>query len=655
MDWNEGLKKGTPAYDFASSTEKTIRSVAGPGTGKSFAIQRRIVRLMSEGVNPKKILAISFTRTAARDLKNDISSLDVVGSENIKAVTLHSHALGILMREDVIEKTNRTPRMILEHEIKPGLRDLGSQKYGDIKNRKFLCDSYLAAWATLQVDEPGFAQEQQQKDFENDLVNWMTAHSGMLVGEVIPEVVKYLKYNPASSAIGDYDVILVDEYQDLNKAEQQEFVRLIKGEDTEIVIVGDDDQSIYGFKYAHPEGIRSIDELHGDFVDIDFDECRRCPTLVTKIASDLIKNNPNRTLDSLSPFKENPEGDVKIIQWRNYEEEVPGIIKLVRNELEGNKISPNDILILTPRRIIGYKLRDQMLAAGIQVKSYFRESAIKKLSVQRAYSLFNLIAYPDDKIALRFLLGAGVEDFRASQYERLVKIATEKNITVRELLDSIIKGKNEVKNISTIFAEYIKILREMLLIRKVLKDNPSELFSKIYIKNEESETDFYEINEIYQKIISEVDSPDFLNEKDELEWIKNVFSRIRGQITNPEIPEVLDHVRIMSLHSSKGLSSKFVIVCSMIDELIPFLTKKMSDEEKEKHIQEQRRLFYVAITRCKGDSSYHGRLVISSFLNMPSTQALQMSIPAKNNINRTLTATRYLQELGENAPFPERG
>lgn len=354
MNWDDNLEEGTPAYNLASSTAKTIRSVAGPGAGKSFAIQRRITRLMSEGCAPERILAITFTRTAAKDLKRDISNLKVENSENVVARTLHSHALGILMRADIIEQTGRTPRMILEHEIKPALRDLGKEKYGSINDRENLKDEYLAAWATLQVDEPGFTKNEKQNGFELELTEWMKFHSGMLIGEVIPEAIRYLKFNPACNAIGAYDVILVDEYQDLNKAEQ-EFIKLIRGE-AHIVIVGDDDQSIYGFKYAYPEGIRTISDLHGEFTDIPFDQCRRCPTEVTILASQLISNNPNRTLGNLIPYENNPAGQINIVQWNTYDEEIPGIVNIIEKELALGKIEPKDILILAPRRRIGYLL-----------------------------------------------------------------------------------------------------------------------------------------------------------------------------------------------------------------------------------------------------------------------------------------------------------
>jgi len=83
MSWKDGLELGTPAYDLASSNSEILRTVAGPGTGKSFALRRRIARLLEEGADPERILAITFTRTAAADLRREIASLDVPGAEQV--------------------------------------------------------------------------------------------------------------------------------------------------------------------------------------------------------------------------------------------------------------------------------------------------------------------------------------------------------------------------------------------------------------------------------------------------------------------------------------------------------------------------------------------------------------------------------------------
>ena len=648
MKWNDDLEVGTPVYEFAKSKEKTICSVAGPGTGKSFAIKRRIARLMEDGIKPEKILAITFTRTAAKDLKTDISSLDIKGTESVVARTLHSHALNILMRNEVIEKTGRTPRMILDHEINSALHDLDNEEFGGLKDKKKLLGEYLAAWATMQIDNPGYAKDKIQKEFESRLIKWMKYHKGMLVGEVIPLAIEYLKNNPASDAIDYYDVILVDEYQDLNKSEQQ-FVKLIRG-DAEIVIVGDDDQSIYGFKYAHPAGIQEIDTLHGKYKSIPFDQCRRCPILVTKIASNLISNNENRTLGELIPYNKNPHGDVKIIQWKHHDNEIPGIVKIIIKELDNGEIEPGDILILSPRRLIGYQLRDHLLAENIPVKSYFRESTIKKVEVQKAFSLLNFLSDPEDCVALRYLLGVGSSSFRAKSYLKLVKEALSRKKTVHQILDLILRNRIDLKGIASIVKQYTAIVEDIIEIREILKESPETFFETKFITNDELEVEFYELNQIYQEVISEIGVEEAKSDETQQEWIKKIFKKMQELVTNPEIPDDIDHIRIMSLHSSKGLSNKMVIICSMIDELIPYLSKEMTEEENESHIQEQRRLFYVATTRCKGDSTFPGKLIVSSFTKIYGAKALQMGIGANPNKDLRVNATRYISEYGKEAP-----
>lgn len=275
--------------------------------------------------------------------------------------------------------------------------------------------------------------------------------------------------------------------------------------------------------------------------------------------------------------------------------------------------------------------------------------------MQRAYSLLNFIAFPNDSIALRFLVGAGSDDFRTNQYRRLCELSREKNVTVREVLDLLITEELKEKGLTTIVKEYRKILADMILIKQCLKDTPEELFSKIFILNDELEIEFYELNQIYQDILSELGADNAKNVETQTDWIKKVFTKLQEIVTNPEIPDNIDHIRIMSLHSSKGLSSKFVIICSMIDELMPFLPSDLSPEETEARIQEQRRLFYVAITRCKGDQSYEGRLLISSFTNIPGIKALNFNIPAKPNLNRQVKSTRFIKDLGQNAPRPVLG
>ena len=89
MPWSDGLDPASPAYRIASSPNQQIRVVAGPGTGKSFAMKRRIARLLENGVNPRAILPVTFTRVAAEDLHRELVGMDTPGCEELEGVTLH--------------------------------------------------------------------------------------------------------------------------------------------------------------------------------------------------------------------------------------------------------------------------------------------------------------------------------------------------------------------------------------------------------------------------------------------------------------------------------------------------------------------------------------------------------------------------------------
>jgi len=652
MAWNDGIEEGSPAYNLAASEANTIRAVAGPGSGKSFAIKKRILRLLESDVSPDQILAITFTRTAAQDLRTEISSLGIEGADEVHARTLHSHALRILMREGVLEQTGRNPRMIIDHEQKPILRDLDIEEFGSVRDKEKLLSGYLAAWARLQQDDPGFEQTPVEENFKNELLNWFNDHSGILVGEVIPIVINFLRNNPAVPFIGEYEYILVDEFQDLNKSEQ-EFIRLIRG-DSNLVIVGDDDQSIYGFKYAHPQGIQQIDQLFGEFDDVPFDVCRRCPTLVTRMASELISKNPNRTLGVLNHFEENPDGQVDIVQWADYEAELIGISDFISAELEKGEIQPADVLILTPRRKIGYRLRDLLTIREIPVKSYFRESVIDSKEVQRAFSLMNLLANPDDRISLRFLLGYNTDDFRKNQYKIIKELASEKDISIRELLNSVLRGERPETNIRAITSSYRSIMKDLPLLRESLLEDPENGFQNFFI-TEELEDNFFELDQAYRNVVEAIGTEELEDPENFEGWFKEVMNSLLESIALPDSPENIDHARIMSLHSSKGLSAKLVILTSMIDPLIPFIPRNMPADELDRVVQEARRLFYVAITRCKASEDYDGRLVISSFLSIPGTEALQMGIGANPRGTLRSRTTRFVTDFGNVSPAPKRG
>lgn len=232
---------------------------------------------------------------AATDLKNELAALGIEGCDEVDAVTLHSLCFRMLDRTAVLEATGRHPRPLLAFEERFMIEDLNGDGFGGIRDRQRRLQAFNAAWARLQSEEPGWPADAIDGAFHEALLAWLRFHRAILVGELVPVALSYLRNNPEATLLTAYDHVFTDEYQDLNKAEQV-LIDLL-GENGTHTIVGDEDQSIYSFKHAHPEGIR-------EFVceeEIGLDVCRRCPVQVIDMANSLIGHNPDRADRQLHP------------------------------------------------------------------------------------------------------------------------------------------------------------------------------------------------------------------------------------------------------------------------------------------------------------------------------------------------------------------
>jgi superfamily I DNA/RNA helicase len=261
MAWDDGLV-GT-AREIAATDRTPLRVMAGPGTGKSFAMKRRVARLLKGGQDPRRILAVTFTRNAAASLVDDLHDLGVPGSENVRAGTLHAFCFALLSKQDVFEYLGRVARPIVTFAKSGVLQFEGGAMLDDLViagafGPKRACTkrirAFEAAWARLQSDAPGWPQNPKDREFHTALINWLRFHRALLIGELVPEALRYLRNNPGCDARSAFDHVIVDEYQDLNRAEQ-DLIQLLS-DNRAIAIVGDVDQSIYRFRHANPDGIQ---------------------------------------------------------------------------------------------------------------------------------------------------------------------------------------------------------------------------------------------------------------------------------------------------------------------------------------------------------------------------------------------------------------
>lgn len=638
MPWDFGLDPNSVAYKIAAATTERVRVIAGPGTGKSFAMKRRVARLLESEVAPKKILAVTFTRVAAEDLHRELQKLDAPGCEELEGVTLHSLALRILSRQHALETLGRVPRPLNKFELRTMVCDLCG-RHGGKKRTKELIAAYEGAWAQSQGDEPGFPKTDEEKAFQKDMVDWHLFHRSMLIGEVIPYLVRYLKENPLAEEHSEFTHLLVDEYQDLNKAEQTALEYL--GTNAVVCIVGDDDQSIYGFKNAHPEGIRTWGEINAGCDDLSMVDCRRCPTTVVEMANSLIAYNTNRVERLLKPIPENGPGEIEIVQLSSLEAEANWIVDRV-TALLGQGVHPSEIIILIQRGKLGGAILDALKEAGVPSKSYYEESQLESEAAQVQFAIFKLLIDNEDRVALRYLLGVGTANFRTGPYAKLRNCCEESGDSPWSALEKMTSGELKLPHTRTLVDAFLDI-KAKLEILSAVGDNIPDLIDALFPDDELSLSD---LRAVALSVWVEGDTA------------KKLFGSMMKEITQPDIPPTVDEVRLMSLHKSKGLSSPHVFIAACVEGVIPQTPDQGTPKVKaDADIEEARRLFFVGITRVKAepDKGYPGSLFVTYPREMNAGQASgeRMSFGYVNYGKAQLIPSRFIQELGPKAPKPK--
>ena len=631
MDWHDGL--GDKARRIASSDRSPLRVVAGPGTGKTFSLIRRVARLLQEGAKPDAIFACSFTRTAANDLRKELLKLAVPNAGRVQSGTIHSFCFRLLGRGEVLQLTARVPRPLMKFEERFLLEDLCGDTFGGVRDCHRRLEAFNSAWARLQPDEPGWPTDPTDRAFQSQLLSWLRFHEAMLVGELIPETLRFLRGNPASPLRPRFAHVLVDEYQDLNRAEQALLDLLADG--GTLTVVGDEDQSIYSFKYAHPEGISTFDQTHPATADESLDECRRCPVAIVEMANHLIQYNPTRSARILVPLAGAPPGEVYVVQWSSLDDEVEGIARFVDSRVKGGDVESGGVLILSPRRQLGYRIRDALNNMGTPAHSFFHEEALdgnpKNLEAsqaQQAFVLLALLANPADRVALRCWCGFGSDSLRKNGWARLRAHCENTGESPRHALHRILVGEFKLPYTGDIVARYCDANKQLASMADLRgQDLLDALFPPAVGWAEP-----------FRFVGASIGQQDYDG--------RLLLEEIKTAVTQPELPTDVEYVRVMSLHKSKGLTADLVAIVGCIEGLIPFIDDDLPLADSERSLQEQRRLFYVAITRARAT------LVVSSVVRLPRGLAHRMGARVLGGglAEANTVASRFVDELGPRKP-----
>ena len=564
--------------------------LAGAGSGKTRVLTTRIAYLIKHyNISPYNILAITFTNKAAKEMKERIEKL--IGKTNLIASTFHSFGVRIL-RENYEKLGFTSSFSIMDSDdslilIKKIIKDLGydikqfspymiRNKISSCKNEFVLPDEYKSY---VRNEEDDIVYKVYKKYQEILMKNNSVDFDDLLILPIklFKENKEVLEYYQDR-----FKYILIDEYQDTNKA-QYLLINMISAKNKNICVVGDDSQSIYSFRNADYRNILNFEKDYTNCKVIKLEQNYRSTKTILNAANDVIKNNTHKKDKNL--WTENEVGE-KINYYRGYDEidEVFYLIRKVK-ELIKSGVSYSDIAVLYRTNAQSRVFEENLLKENIPYRIVGSFYFYSRKEIKDLIAYLRLIHNTDDDISLLRVINTPKRGIGLKSISKLEEQASLYNTSI---FNCIKEGKElEFKNIildlrkkadEVTLTELIDLVLEKTGMRKSLQDEKS-LEADIRIENLE---EFKSITKSFEEKEGIISLEDFLLE-------------IALVSDSEEYKDDPNRLTLMTVHSVKGLEFPYVFIVGLEEGLFPHRNSAFESED----LEEERRLMYVAITRAK--------------------------------------------------------
>jgi DNA helicase-2/ATP-dependent DNA helicase PcrA len=535
---------------------------------------------------------LTFTKAAARELRMRVEAGIGEGNPQPRIQTLHSFSLRQLLRNS--DKVVPFPqplrvaddweeRYIVQEDLK---RILEINTINEIQEKFNLLSS---DWETLSADSGQFSLDPK-------FIGAWQAHRRTFRYVLRSELVYQLK--KALEQIADFTLespmshLLIDEYQDLNKCDLA-VINALASNNCELFIAGDDDQSIYGFRNAHPQGIRNFLDDYPNSEDLTISTCLRCDKAILEISEFVAEQDYQRINKGTLPKKDALLGEVLLYIFEDQFDEARNIAKICDDLINIDDYSPSDILILSrsdTHSAFSRVLEDEFAKQSIPFSAKTSFSIFNESHSRRFLSILRLLRRHSDDLAWRTLIKLQRNNIGDRIIERIVDLCMDNS---HSFYTGLIEIKGNPQLIpsygSRIAAEIDKI--EMFLTGLSENKNLSDLSIEDVHDLFFSIANFIELNEFEEKelcnfIDSRIDEQDTINLDDFLQIIEVEDNNIEQELSK-------DSVNMLTMHRAKGLTSKAVIILGVEDRLIP------GRQDSEPKLGDERRLLFVSLSRAK--------------------------------------------------------
>lgn len=576
------------------SNDNEIMLVAGAGTGKTNTIVKKIIYLIKEQrVIPYNILAVTFTNKAVREIRERVNNSLCTNHSGVVVNTFHQLAKSILDKDDNYQLLGYKSLKILEDEGREKILDK-IIKYNEMYNRvnefnktiKGLLIDFNAKKNNRYIESSNKEYEELFKELYHAYVLEVFANGYIELDDLVNLVIVLLERYPEirKEVSLAFDYIFVDEYQDVNK-EQYKLIKLLKNKN-KVLIVGDEDQAIYGWRGSNSKYFRDFQLEYSDCRVIKLERNYRSTQQILNLADGFIKQNKNRIDKTLKSDRIGVLPDIQEIGSKENQ------IEFLFDQIQKLGSNKNDIAILIRNRDFDYlsDLKLKFLKNDIGYTMVGEFPLLKRKIIKDLMAILKFLITDTDNISLSRIiknmkLGLG-EQF----YNKIEEISVEENIKSyyhimknHEKYADLKRYSSKIEKFVDKFKDYNMEKSFVIIIEKVVE----EFFDEVILSEYHYLQEFIrEANRYYEK-------NGYMTLSEYLDYIQ--YFKDSGKA---------DKVQIMTMHASKGLEYKNVFVVNL-HEKYPMLNKA-NYEKLDKNdlagiqvIEEERRLLYVAMTRAK--------------------------------------------------------
>lgn len=582
--------------------------LAGAGSGKTRVLVHRIAWLVqAEAVSPYSIMAVTFTNKAAAEMRSRIEELLGIPPRGMWVGTFHglSHRLlrshwkeanlpenfQILDSDDQLRVVKRIMRAMQLDEQKWPPRQ--AQWYINGKKDEGLRPDYI---------DPGYDPfERTMLDIYRRYQEYCEQVGVVDFGELLLRAHELMLKRP--DVLQHYQerfrYILVDEFQDTN-AIQYAWLRLLSGGQDKLMVVGDDDQSIYGWRGARIENIRQFSNDFPGAQTIKLEQNYRSTSNILKAANAVIANNPDRLGKEL--HTDGPDGEaIKLYAGFNEMDEARFITDRIKESVDQG-VARSDIAVLYRSNAQSRVLEEAMLRAGIPYRIYGGQRFFERAEIKNALAYLRLASNPHDDTSVERVINVPTRGIGDKTVEKLREAARSQEVSLWQALCNLVKSGSVGGKAGKSMAAFVDMVQSFSEIGEgldlgELSDHVVNMSGLIDFhgkeKGEKGQARVENLEELVNACRQfDMDELDLDKETEVMTPLDAFLAHAALEAGEAQADQFQDSVQMMTLHSAKGLEFKHVFLVGMEEGLFPH---KMSLDEG--NIEEERRLCYVGITR----------------------------------------------------------